>query len=282
MSDASLPVPTTPVGSRKRAGSFLEEDFNVKRLKRIWDDETPQSWEEALAEIAFLKRQLSDVLEFIDTRCVQISAPPAINNLLNSRARGATALAQTISKKMSEAYEPIYDQTFDSRRTGVTSDDLSRAMARFIPQIEELARLDDDDALGLAYHLVFQVKNNSYGDTPGDGECDRPSDKPADALLAHVIRQRVEAGQVWNWAKDLGDLSSEAKSLEEYGIDEWFPESRRALRELVARTHGEEALPLPKDELEVAVEDEAGDLTPKVAVPVLDVDQMSKISLNGD
>ncbi|KAK3367986.1 hypothetical protein B0H63DRAFT_536180 [Podospora didyma] len=119
-----------------------------------------------------------------------------------------------------------------SLATGVTSDDLSSAMAEFRPHIEDLSRIEDDDALAMAYELVFKVKDLSTGEEP-DGYGDRPSDELADAHIVQLIKQRRERGLIWAWERDLASLDDEAKDMDNYGIEPWFPQSRKALQELI-------------------------------------------------
>lgn len=118
---------------------------------------------------------------------------------------------------------------------GHNSDDYSRAMCEFIPEIDALARLDDPEAREVAYDLVHQLRGQSYGDLDEDGGGDgmRESDEPADALLARITRERMAAGHSWDARADLEEIQQEADEVGAYGLKPWFPETQKALGECV-------------------------------------------------
>jgi hypothetical protein len=117
---------------------------------------------------------------------------------------------------------------------GADSDDISRAMTPFIHEIDKLSKLDNPKALEEAYDLLNMLRQESYGDldSDGGGYGDRPSDEPADRLLARLIRERTEAGEVWDWGRDLKDIQGEGEELADYGIEPWFPETQKALKDI--------------------------------------------------
>ncbi|KAK3322755.1 hypothetical protein B0H66DRAFT_602185 [Apodospora peruviana] len=141
---------------------------------------------------------------------------------------------------MDKKYESLEEKTYDHRHTGVTADDLSQAMCHFIGPIRELLVIEDEctDALEEAYNLVFPLKYCSY-DEEGTSEGDRDSDEPADELLVELIAKRVVAEHVWDWVDNLKDLDNEAKHCAKYGIEPWFPETRKAFEGSDKRSRGE-------------------------------------------
>lgn len=100
---------------------------------------------------------------------------------------------------MSKAYNSLAEACYDSRRTGVSSDDLSRAMVPFVGETKKLSSLPGCESLELAIKLVIDLSSKSsaaLGD--GDaGEGERPSDELADQLmcrLAQTKRQQTPGG----------------------------------------------------------------------------------------
>lgn len=136
---------------------------------------------------------------------------------------------------MRSVYLELLDKTYNARKTGVDSDDISRAMTPFIHEISELSKLDNPKALEKAYNLLKKLREQSYGDIDSDGGgCgDRPSDEPADRLLTRLVQGRAEAGEVWDWGRDLVHIRSEGERLALYGVGEpWFPETQKALEDM--------------------------------------------------
>ncbi|KAB5533574.1 hypothetical protein GE09DRAFT_1227581 [Coniochaeta sp. 2T2.1] len=125
---------------------------------------------------------------------------------------------------MRSTYAKLYERTWNARKPGVSSDDLSQAMVPFVKEIEDLSETVGANA--------WELADSSYGGLDGGaGYGDRPSDKPADDLLADIIDERIEAGEKWDWEKDLKELVEEEEYLREYGIEPWYPETQGALRE---------------------------------------------------
>lgn len=163
-------------------------------------------------------------------------------SLMNFRPSGAKALASSIRAQMHDAHAPLEELTWDHRKTGVTGDDLSKAMLPFISSIRELAQFDDEDSLEEAYELVFTLKSLSIDEeVSSDGM--RPSDAPADDLLSDMIARRLSAGHVWKWTEDLEDLEREAKNNESYGVEPWFPKTR-GLLEAMPKQEKEPKVPI--------------------------------------
>lgn len=110
-------------------------------------------------------------------------------------------------------------------------------MHRILPSIESLAYTPgDSNNLTLSYKALFALKASSYGDMDGRacGDGNRPSDEPADSLLADIIEKRLARGHRWDWKSALDELSREAKDMIDYGIEPWYPKTRMALRKKAA------------------------------------------------
>lgn len=154
-----------------------------------------------------------------------------------AREKAYLSLSKSIQKNIEENYEKLSQQISDNDQAGITSDDLSKAMYEILPAIETLAHIPGPpDILKLAYETLFALKASSYGDMDGQG-CGkgvRPSDEPADTLLADTIERRLAKGHRWDWKTDLDELSREAKDLMDYGIEPWYPKTRKALRKKVS------------------------------------------------
>jgi hypothetical protein len=134
---------------------------------------------------------------------------------------------------MQKAHGKLANQIYDARMD-VTSDDLSQAMVTFIPKIKDISNMRQADALDLAFDLIWELKDLSYGDLDADrgGYGSRPSDRPADRVLVEFVNRRREAGHVWDWGSDLASLKDQAEHVGDYGIQTWFPGTLQALEAL--------------------------------------------------
>ncbi|KAK4159618.1 hypothetical protein QBC43DRAFT_221738 [Cladorrhinum sp. PSN259] len=184
--------------------------------------------------IATLKSHLDTAVCFINEKGLAASAPDSLKPLVNSRL-GSKALAKALRDNIDEVTEPLMEDVWNHKKSGVSGDDLSSAMAEFLPAIRDIAEIADPDALEAAYDVLWYAKNNSYDEEGiGSGYGDRPSDQAFDEFLVELIAKRTEIGQVWDWQRDLSRLNGQAQNLEEYGIETWYPKSRKALEALVA------------------------------------------------
>ena len=130
----------------------------------------------------------------------------------------AKTLAKQIRTAASEGSEELETKTFTSRKTGVTSDDMSEAMMPFLDEIEGLRELPESTAV--AFDLVMTLAGYSYGDLDsGAGYGERPSDPVVDNLLAELAEDRIEIEPFWNFSKVLDNLQKQAKNLSGYGIE---------------------------------------------------------------
>lgn len=134
----------------------------------------------------------------------------------------ATRIASEIEEAALKAFRPLEDKALRSRKTGVTSDDLSQAMVPFLREAEEL--LGDRQRLENAFivlKLVRVLARYSYGDlgSGGSGYGERPSDSLVDSLLMTLASHIKITDPRLNWEQLLGDLQREAQFLSEFGIN---------------------------------------------------------------
>lgn len=144
----------------------------------------------------------------------------------------AERTAQDIIRRIKNTYLALFEDVY-RQQSGVTSDDLSQAMVRFLPEIERLANdVSYDNCYALAYRVMLVLKVSSYASLEGGarGYGCRPSDKPADDLLEYIINARVVTGDRWSMRDDLNELEREAITLMAYNIEPWFPKTRETLR----------------------------------------------------
>ena len=108
-----------------------------------------------------------------------------------------------------------------SRKTGLTSDDMSEAMVDFIGQVEGVRRLPDSTAI--AFDLVMALSEYSYGDLDcdGGGYGERPSDEMVDDLLGELATERRKLEPQWDHRGVLQTLKAQAKHFSDYGIEDF-------------------------------------------------------------
>ncbi|KAL8641178.1 MAG: hypothetical protein Q9226_008666 [Calogaya cf. arnoldii] len=138
---------------------------------------------------------------------------------MNQQSDAAKILAKQIEEAAAEVSEELEDQALNARKTGVTSDDMSAAMSRFLTEVESVGQLPD--GIPIAFDLAMRLGSYSYGglEDGGCGNGSRPSDPILDKLLSELALQRREVEPTWNYAKALESLRKQNKKLEEYGID---------------------------------------------------------------
>lgn len=130
---------------------------------------------------------------------------------------------------MRSEYDRLRDLTWNAKKTGVTSDDLSQAMEPFIREIHDLAMLDSGKALWLGYYLMNTLRAYSYAEMGlhASGYGERPSDEPADEITSRIVLDRVKVGETWDSARDLKYIKAEAKTMGDHGVEPWYSEPRR-------------------------------------------------------
>ena len=90
-----------------------------------------------------------------------ISATPAhIRGKLDNREDAAEKLAKRIQACIARPWEGVEDKTYEPRRTGITSNDLSQAVMLYLA-VNRLRNLPG--GLALAFELVLYLCKCSYG-----------------------------------------------------------------------------------------------------------------------
>ncbi|KAK7736633.1 hypothetical protein SLS53_006836 [Cytospora paraplurivora] len=230
-----------PAGKHRRKGSDDDYDKEDDELDASLPRKKLKSVDKSVLEAV----DLDDIQDLERVKAYLNDALCYINQLGDALARpdAVAPLAGKISWDMSDESEGLCDEIYNLgySKTWTTSDNVSKSMEKFLPDIEELMTIPNPDTLRLAYELVIQLSRDSFGDLDVSESCgfgDRPSDEPADLLLRRLIRKRLAAGETWNWKRDLKVLDDTCKHVGAYGIEPWYPKSRRALRELVSKKAG--------------------------------------------
>lgn len=169
---------------------------------------------------------------------IEIELPASLQKHQEARQGGARSLAKSIRIAINNAYEEIEPETYNAKKSGVTSDDVSQAMVPFLKDIERLKDLPDPEALRLAYDCIIDLGNHSYAelDMGGSGYGDCDSDEPADELLVSILMQAKKKGDMLDFGEELRGLERTSKNLRDYGIDTWFAESIKLLRKWAGKT----------------------------------------------
>ncbi|KAI9092844.1 hypothetical protein DFS34DRAFT_277268, partial [Phlyctochytrium arcticum] len=158
-------------------------------------------------------------------------APASLKYLLfDPNHSTSKSLAAQLKHKMCMDLDELGDATTMSDLTGITNNELSAAVCKYIPGIRKIMAIKDADALSSAHDLITSARILSYveeGDG-GDGG-DRPSDEKLDKLLSSLINRRFKSGEVWDWDKELSELKDQAGVMRDYGIEPFFPLSIEAL-----------------------------------------------------
>lgn len=157
----------------------------------------------------------------------------ALQPLLSSRPGYAKSMAAQIRRRMGAKYLSLSKRQKERSGLEVTSDDFSSVMEDFLPEIEALSRLPDPASVELSYDLAMELMGKSYGDLDAHHGSDygaRPSDEPCDQLLVRILRKRPALGQSWDWQGNLKNLDWTSEHLDAYGIETWYPRTRRVLR----------------------------------------------------
>lgn len=137
----------------------------------------------------------------------------------------AKLLAGQIEAAASKVSDKLYTKTWNARKTGVTSDDMSQAMMPFLDEIEELRDLPNSTTI--AFDLVMKLGTNFYGELSGgaSGYGERPSDVEVDELLVELATERKKIEPSWDFALVLDTLQEQAKELDSFGIEGFCAET---------------------------------------------------------
>ncbi|KAL8693006.1 MAG: hypothetical protein Q9224_003840, partial [Gallowayella concinna] len=131
-------------------------------------------------------------------------------------------LATQIRTAAEEVSESLSNRAMDSRRTGVTYDDISSAMMEYLREVEDVWQLPG--GVPLAFDLVMDLARYSHdglgdGDSRSCGFGDRPSDPEVDSLLSALAKIRKEEEPSWNYMEVVESLKMQKKHLAAFGIN---------------------------------------------------------------
>ncbi len=137
------------------------------------------------------------------------------------RPGAAKLLADQIEAAAGRVSEKLCNKTYNARKTGVTSDDVSQAMMPFLEEVEELRELPESTAI--AFDLVMTLGEYSYGELGGgaSGYGERPSDVEVDDLLVDLATERKQIDPSWNFVHVLETLRERAEDLSGFGIEDF-------------------------------------------------------------
>ncbi|CAD6580553.1 MAG: hypothetical protein ASARMPRED_000254 [Alectoria sarmentosa] len=208
--------------AHKRSNSSLDahgsQPNKTARIETI--SAATDAFQSANARIVELEHQVQDLHAFIDANGLTRVAPQSIRQHMLTGPGAAKALADQIKVAASKVSDKLYDKTFNARKTGISSDDMSEAMMPFLDEIEGLRKLPDSTAI--AFDLVMTLGEYSYGDmNSGAGYGERPSDQDVDELLVELATERKNIDPFWNFLPVLETLKERAENLADYGIEDF-------------------------------------------------------------
>ena len=153
---------------------------------------------------------------------------PRSYDVMQSWAEGpesAPRLHELLKGQILAAYNEIKDQ-IDNHGTKLTSDDYSAKMVEFISHIRRLSTLSPV-GLRLAFELTIYLGQHSYGalDNGGRGAPNRPSDSPADELLATIATEIKEQDPSFSPVNEVSEIRRSFKKLKKQAIGTFFPKS---------------------------------------------------------
>lgn len=135
---------------------------------------------------------------------------------------GPHMTARAIYKDMTATSQGIENSIGNYKKSGLSSDDMSAAMHKYIDRIYALSKIDHPDSLKLAYELIPRLIELSYNDNPCSQWAERPSDTSADQLLYVLATKRRENGEKWDYKETLEDLKESRDFLVSFGFEEAF------------------------------------------------------------
>lgn len=156
-------------------------------------------------------------------------APDSIRKHILTGPGAAKLLAGQIESAAFKVSDKLHTKTYNARKTGVTSDDMSQAMMPFLDEIEDLRKLPGSTAI--AFDLVITLGEYSYGEMSGgaSGYDERPSDLEVDELLDELAMERKKIEPSWDFSRVLDTLEERAKELDSFGIERFCAETLELL-----------------------------------------------------
>ncbi|KAL8957482.1 MAG: hypothetical protein Q9193_005257 [Seirophora villosa] len=189
-----------------------------------------------------LEQQIQDLHAFINAKGFTRNAPDSILQHMTQIPNAAAKLAAQIRSAAAEVSDELSDQALNARKTGITSDDMSAAMLKYLSEVAGVKRLPG--GIPIAFDLVMDLARYSYGSLDdGDGKAsgygDRPSDAVVDDLIAELAVERREVEPGWDFRKALEELREQSKHVAEYGIEGFCEESIALLEGWEKQSGGE-------------------------------------------
>lgn len=151
---------------------------------------------------------------------------------MNQQSNAAKILANQIEDAAGEVSEQLSSEAMNSRKTGVTCDDISAAMMEYLGEVEGVRKLPG--GAPIAFDLVMRLGRYSYGelgdgDFGGSGYGNRPSDPVMDKLLSKLARERRREEPSWDYEKALKIMKERDAWLRQFGIYNFCSKSIKLL-----------------------------------------------------
>ena len=136
---------------------------------------------------------------------------------MEQHPQAARSLAAQIEAAAIKISDKLSEKTLNSKKTGVTSDDISSAMVPFLREVNDVRKLPN--SAEIAFDLVMTLARYSYGelDGHGSGYGDRPSDAIVDDLLSDLAPERRDVDPSWDFVTVLDKLRKQADVLNQSG-----------------------------------------------------------------
>jgi hypothetical protein len=158
-------------------------------------------------------------------------------------------IKQKITTSARNTFRQLENLLYLSRRPALKVCWMSNAMKAFLPEIEQLSKMDG--GLVAAMELLLFLGKHSFSTLPGLGPMyacgkvpystskfvygevgkqayERPSDAPADEMLVLLLTLAKKTG-IWNEAfnleQELSSLKAQQDYLVDFGVDGYFPKS---------------------------------------------------------
>ncbi|KAL3417795.1 hypothetical protein PVAG01_10805 [Phlyctema vagabunda] len=184
------------------------------------------------AEVTELKRQMILLHRFaieqgLETNTWQgfiSKAPPEIREQLEASPIAAETVDKSIRAGIHKEFYALEAKIW-ALDISITSDDVSRAMVDYVPQIQHLSEMLG--GLDLAYETILYLGEHSYARVAGtsSGYGSRPSDRPADELLHSLVLRKKETQSDYNPMPAIEKLGEHINYLRERGIETFFNRS---------------------------------------------------------
>ena len=186
------------MSSHKRIHSTASNTHKApSKMPKIWHtpsapSDGPDPLDIANERIQDLEQQIQDLHAFINAKGLTRSkrppkkpsiilpkypsiltktpgAPDSIRQHMNQHPNAASILAAQIRSAAAEVSDELSDQALNARKTGITSDDMSSAMLKYLSEVEGVKRLPG--GIPIAFDLVMDLARYSYGSLDdGDGK----------------------------------------------------------------------------------------------------------------